>query len=104
MPIDLNDEQNKLTYTGRSAHESWNDAILSLTHPNGEKVVDVGCGGGIYSRSWLALGASEVVGVDCSPTMISAAVQSCADVRNASFRILTTAKERYGCRNRMLLN
>lgn len=87
MPIDFNDERNKFTYTGRTADESWNKAILSLDDPSGLRIPDVGCGGGIYSRAWLALGAREVIGVDSSPNMVSAAAESCSDLSSASFQI-----------------
>lgn len=87
MPINFNDERNKFTYTGRTADESWTKAILSLDNPNGLRVADVGCGGGIYSRAWLALGAREVVGVDSSPNMISAASENCSDLSSVSFQV-----------------
>lgn len=87
VPINFNDEKNKLTYTGRSADESWKDVIVSLIDPNGLRIADVGCGGGIYSRAWSVLGASGVIGVDSSSTMISAAVENCTDLTNVSFRV-----------------
>lgn len=87
MPIDFNDERNKFTYTGRAADESWTKAILSLDDPNGLRVADVGCGGGIYSRAWFALGAREVIGVDSSPNMISAASENCSGLSGVSFQI-----------------
>lgn len=87
MPINFNDEQNKSTYTGRTADESWKNAIVSLIQPTGLRVVDVGCGGGIYSKAWLDLGATEVIGVDSSPTMISAAEENCTGLTNVSFHV-----------------
>lgn len=87
MPINFNDERNKFTYTGRTADESWTKAILSLDNPNGLRIADVGCGGGIYSRAWLALGAREVIGVDSSPNMISAATENCSDLSSVSFEV-----------------
>jgi ubiquinone/menaquinone biosynthesis C-methylase UbiE len=87
MPINFNDERNKFTYTGRTADESWTKAILSLDDPNGLQIADVGCGGGIYSRAWLALGAREVIGVDSSPNMISVAEENCSDLSSVSFLI-----------------
>jgi ubiquinone/menaquinone biosynthesis C-methylase UbiE len=87
MPINFNDERNKFAYTGRTADESWTKAILSLDDPNGLRIADVGCGGGIYSRAWLALGAREVIGVDSSPNMISAATENCADLSSVSFQV-----------------
>lgn len=87
MPINFNDERNKFAYTGRTADASWNNAILSLVNAHGLRVADIGCGGGIYSRAWLALGAKEVIGVDSSTNMISAAAENCADLLNASFQV-----------------
>ena len=87
MPINFIDERNKFTYTGRTADESWTKAILSIADPNGLCIADVGCGGGIYSRAWLALGAREVIGVDSSPNMISAATESCSDLYSILFQV-----------------
>lgn len=87
MPINFNDEENKFTYTGRTADESWKNAIVSIIDPSGLRIADVGCGGGIYSRAWLALGAREVIGVDSSPNMISAATENCIDLTNVSFQV-----------------
>jgi len=87
MPIQFNDEQNKSTYTGRTADESWKKALISLTQPAGLRVADVGCGGGIYSKAWLELGVSEVIGVDSSSIMISAAQENCTGILNASFHV-----------------
>jgi len=87
MPINFNDERNKFTYSGRTVDESWTKAMLSLDDPNGLRIADVGCGGGIYSRVWLALGAREVIGVDSSPNMISAAIENCSDLSSVSFQV-----------------
>jgi ubiquinone/menaquinone biosynthesis C-methylase UbiE len=87
MPINFNDERNKFTYSGRTADESWTQAILSLHDPSGLRIADVGCGGGIYARAWCALGASDVIGVDRSPTMISAATENCSDLSSVSFHV-----------------
>lgn len=87
MPINFNDEQNKFTYTGRTADESWKNAIMSIIDPTGLRIADIGCGGGIYSRAWLVLGAKEVIGVDSSPNMISAATENCTDLTNVSFQV-----------------
>ena len=87
MPINFNDERNKFAYIGRTADESWSKSILSIGDPNGIRIADIGCGGGIYSRAWLALGASEVIGIDSSPNMISTAEENCIGLEGVSFRV-----------------
>lgn len=71
MPIDFHDTANAKTYASRWAHEGWFQQMLSIL---GERepgsVADVGCGGGIYSRAWRELGASQVIGIDSSIQMI----------------------------------
>lgn len=73
MPIDFHDQANRLTYTHRRAGEEWARMIHSVVAPGGARVVDVGCGGGVYCAAWLDLGASSVTGVDFSAAMLSAA-------------------------------
>ncbi|MCL6442225.1 MAG: class I SAM-dependent methyltransferase [Alicyclobacillus sp.] len=91
MPIDFHDSRNAWTYSGRIADVSWNDAILTLVQPRGLRVADVGCGGGIYSKAWIELGAAEVIGIDSSHIMISAAEEHCAGLANASFCVADAA-------------
>jgi ubiquinone/menaquinone biosynthesis C-methylase UbiE len=79
MPIDFHAPANRFTYAGRSADESWRVAMRELADPSGAAVVDVGCGGGIYSRAWLELGAATVTGVDFSAEMLAAAREGAAD-------------------------
>ena len=48
-------------------------------------MADIGCGGGIYSQAWHALGA-EVVGVDFSEQMVAAAREQAAGLSRISFQ------------------
>lgn len=73
MPIDFHDESNRLTYTRRTVGDEWIRVIRSVVAPEGQRVVDVGCGGGLYSAAWLGLGAASVTGVDFSAAMLSGA-------------------------------
>ena len=71
MPINFHDKANATTYAARTADESWLDQmgkVLAGSLP--DQVADIGCGGGIYSRGWKALGAKSVVGIDFSQQMI----------------------------------
>ena len=52
----------------------------------GKDVIDLGCGGGIYVRGFLACGAHGVIGVDSSKPYIKEAQQACPQAQfiNAS--------------------
>lgn len=80
MPINFHDKANATTYASRTADESWLDQmgkVLAGSLP--DQVADIGCGGGIYSRGWKALGAKSVVGIDFSQQMIDDARASTID-------------------------
>lgn len=67
MGIDFHAPANRRTYSDREADASWREAVLRLVDAAGADVVDVGCGGGVYTRAWHELGAATVTGVDFSP-------------------------------------
>ena len=75
MPIDFRAESNRYTYATRSVDSSWINAIACLVQPQGKTVLDIGCGGGIYSRAWMRLGAKQVIGIDFSESMLQAAFE-----------------------------
>lgn len=85
MNIDFHDQKNKVTYSGRAVDQSWSQAMLKLVDPTGKHVIDVGSGGGIYSRAWLELGAASVIGVDFSQVMLSAARENTQDLAAITF-------------------
>ena len=86
MPIDFRDEANRRSYSGRQADASWRDAVLRLVDPSGADVVDVGCGGGVYTRAWHELGAGTVTGVDFSAPILAEAERSHGDLPGVTFR------------------
>ncbi|KAL8751546.1 MAG: hypothetical protein Q9184_006036 [Pyrenodesmia sp. 2 TL-2023] len=61
--------------------------VQAAVHPyiKGARVLDLACGTGHYSKLFLAWGALEVVGVDISSTMISAARQSVEHDQHVTF-------------------
>lgn len=75
MSIDFHDKANRHTYSGRDSSPDWADAVMQLFDPRGQRIADVGCGGGIYTEAWLDLGAQAVFGVDFSEQMVAAASQ-----------------------------
>jgi ubiquinone/menaquinone biosynthesis C-methylase UbiE len=52
----------------------------------GKDIADIGCGGGIYTRAWSQLGASQVTGIDSSQQMVQAASESTATIPNITIR------------------
>ncbi|MEU0938307.1 class I SAM-dependent methyltransferase [Embleya sp. NPDC005971] len=73
MPIDFHSDANRLTYARRTAGEEWARVVRELVRPAGARVLDVGCGGGVYTTKWLDLGAASAVGVDFSAAILSGA-------------------------------
>ncbi len=73
MPIDFHDKQNRELYALREADRSWREAIQEMVNISGLNVLDIGCGGGIYSRALAEMGATHVTGVDYSEEMLGAA-------------------------------
>jgi SAM-dependent methyltransferase len=88
-------------------HNAFYDrpAVLSLLPPiNGKRVLDAGCGPGVYAE-WLARNGAEVVGVDFSPEMVRLARERLRgraeileadlgrglDLPNASFDVIVSA-------------
>lgn len=87
MPIDFSAPANARTYSGRDADRSWVDAVTALVDPAGAVVVDVGCGGGTYTRAWHELGAARVVGVDSSAPILAAAREAHGDLPDVEFAL-----------------
>lgn len=85
MGIDFHAEENQSAYIGRTADESWRQAMRSILDPLGKRVIDVGCGGGIYSKAWAELGAASVIGVDFSEVMLKAAWDHCREEKRIAF-------------------
>ncbi|MGZ4539230.1 MAG: class I SAM-dependent methyltransferase [Blastococcus sp.] len=86
MGIDFHAAANRRTYSGREADESWRRAVVGLVDPAGAAVVDVGCGGGTYTRAWHDLGAATVTGVDFSDPILESARTAHGDLPGVSFR------------------
>lgn len=85
MPIDFGDPANARAYSGRDADESWYDAVLAVVDPAGARVVDVGCGGGTYTRAFAGLGAATVTGVDASGPILASAREAHGALPGVSF-------------------
>jgi SAM-dependent methyltransferase len=87
VPIDFADPANRRTYSGREADATWSELIRSLVDPRGAVVVDIGCGGGTYTRAWSELGARRVVGVDSSAPVLDSAREDHGGLPGVEFRL-----------------
>lgn len=83
--MNFHDEKNGWSYTAREADASWMQLIRKQVNVQGKRVADIGCGGGIYSKAMLKLGASHVTGVDFSQAMLQGAEQFCGGLDNIRF-------------------
>lgn len=84
--MDFHARENQRSYATRDVDASWTEAIAAIVDPRGKRVLDIGCGGGIYTRAWARLGAARVTGVDFSATMLEEAARTCAGIPTISFR------------------
>jgi ubiquinone/menaquinone biosynthesis C-methylase UbiE len=73
MAIDFHAEKNRFSYAKRNVDVSWTAMIEQLVDVRGKHAVDIGCGGGIYTRALAQMGAAQVTGVDFSSEMLAGA-------------------------------
>ncbi|MCX2826444.1 class I SAM-dependent methyltransferase [Bacillus pseudomycoides] len=85
MSINFHDAHNKYTYATRKADSSWCEMIQNIIDVSGKNIIDIGCGGGIYTKELALMRASKVIGFDFSKKMLQAATENCASVPNISF-------------------
>lgn len=85
MPIDFHDEQNRMTYTTRTADASWVALLKENVDVTGKMAVDIGCGGGIYTKALSMMGAAHVTGVDFSQEMLEGAAGNCKELDQVAF-------------------
>ncbi|MGG8360265.1 class I SAM-dependent methyltransferase [Bacillus cereus] len=85
MSINFHDENNKYTYAIRNAHISWAEMVKNITELQNKQIIDIGCGGGIYTKELALMGAKNVVGLDFSKEILQAAKENCNNFSNISF-------------------
>nr|WP_276541900.1 class I SAM-dependent methyltransferase [Bacillus infantis] len=73
VPINFHDKTNQNTYSSRKADPTWIETVGKEIDLRGKRVLDIGCGGGIYSRALADMGAAYVTGLDFSRELLEAA-------------------------------
>ena len=80
--MNFHSPDTRRTYSERSVDEGWRAWCRQYLAPEHKDVVDIGCGGGIYSLGFISLGARTVTGVDSSAQYLEEArLASLAETR-----------------------
>lgn len=88
MGINFHNNTNRNTYTTREADNSWRQTISGLVQiDNNINALDIGCGGGIYSKALSDMGAAAVTGVDFSEAILEGARENCKEYKNITFKV-----------------
>ncbi|WP_233254215.1 class I SAM-dependent methyltransferase [Salipaludibacillus keqinensis] len=86
--IDFHDPNNRKSYTNREVDGRWLDTLQRLV---GNKfvndAVDIGCGGGIYTKALKKIGIGHVTGIDNSVSMLSEAKEFCKEEESVNFQL-----------------
>ncbi|WP_202077392.1 class I SAM-dependent methyltransferase [Caldalkalibacillus salinus] len=75
--IDFHDARNRMSYTTREASSTWTEDLSRLINMKGSEVLDIGAGGGIYSKAIIDNGAHSVTVLDASEAMLEGAQANC---------------------------
>jgi ubiquinone/menaquinone biosynthesis C-methylase UbiE len=78
-------------YSDRAVDDTWAAWATQTLAPQGKDVVDIGCGGGIYSRAFESVGARSVVGVDQSGQYIDEAASQALPMGRSRFQVGTAS-------------
>ncbi len=87
MGIDFHSKKNQITYTTRKADQSWVETLTNLVAIDKiSKAIDIGCGGGIYSKALSDMGVNEVTGIDFSEAILEGARENCRKYNNINLK------------------
>jgi ubiquinone/menaquinone biosynthesis C-methylase UbiE len=85
MPIDFHAQENRYTYATRQADSSWMTMVNTIMAVGGKRVLDIGCGEGIYTTALADMGAASVTCLDSSREMLQRARENCGGYTNIDF-------------------
>lgn len=86
MTIDFHSKDNRSSYASRNADVSWLQKVNKICDVKGKSVLDIGCGGGIYTKAIADMGAFTVTALDFSEQMLFAAKENCKAYPNITFQ------------------
>ncbi|WP_442601044.1 class I SAM-dependent methyltransferase [Paenibacillus sp. KN14-4R] len=69
----FHESNQQMSYASRTADTGWIEWVKAHVRIKGARVLDLGCGGGIYTKALADLGARELVGMDFSAVMLEGA-------------------------------
>jgi ubiquinone/menaquinone biosynthesis C-methylase UbiE len=79
-------ERRRVTVTGWiRGEEPWVEALAAVAEARPHRVLDAGCGDGVFAR---AVAAPEVIGVDSAPAMVERARSRGVDAREGDIQAL----------------
>jgi len=88
MPIDFHAHHIRLSYATRQADLTWRENIQHhIIDVRSKTVVDIGCGGGIYTLALTEMGATHVTGIDFSQAEIESAQERYSAISNITFMV-----------------
>ncbi|MFC7391433.1 class I SAM-dependent methyltransferase [Scopulibacillus cellulosilyticus] len=87
MGINFFDKKNRYTYSMREVDDSWSETVQEIVNIKDKTVIDIGCGGGNYTKKLIEMGAESVIGIDFSKEMLEGAKENCIDYPNITFQI-----------------
>src|SRR5215469_7141879 len=91
-------ENREISYSAREYSEMKNSSrmrecieqhtiTLLANDVRAMRILDAGCGDGLYSRVFADLGASYVLGVDCTPEFVGLALEKSRAYANIDYRL-----------------
>jgi len=82
-------DMDKLSYNDRVVSDEWITFISNWANPKGKNVLDVGCGGGLYTFALTKLQPASLLGLDSSEEMIEKGLNNLSEskYKNVAFRV-----------------
>ncbi|MEK5520640.1 class I SAM-dependent methyltransferase [Heyndrickxia sp. FSL W8-0423] len=87
MTINFQNPDDHFTYARREADSSWIQFVRQISDIKGKRVLDIGCGGGIYTKALADMGALHITCLDFSEKMLSAAKVNLQSYHNIEFKL-----------------
>jgi ubiquinone/menaquinone biosynthesis C-methylase UbiE len=85
--MDFHNRDNRWSHSTREADPKWVAKIREICEPTGKSVLDIGCGGGIYTHALADMGAAHVTGVDFSKPLLESAQEKMKTYTNVDFHL-----------------